>query len=550
MSSERNKKAGKKSRAKTGSRDHLNLLVARSTNQSHNNNSETPEDTEGNGRDGPSEEELQGEQQQRIMTQRQQKHSPFVDSCLHAAPESVQLYLELCDMYHRISNPGVVISLRYRTAKLMPATEPTFSAADLLPLADLFLMRPHLVVHVTCLDFSRSKVRSHGAVVLAQLLRHGASTVTHLHLDGNMIGPHGAKVLAEVFLDGANTTLTELKLKGNQIRGAGALAWADALGRCATPTETTIISPAKRDQLRVAEGNSEGANANSNGSVKKRAKKKALNAPNGKSRGKEQVSATSQEVTRLGERCCCLAEVDFSMNMIGWHGVDALKEVERKLGGTVRLNTDDNLVFPEVMNSLTHGLGFLFCFVGSWYMLKKTLQGEGRPLEFWSCLVYCFTLILLYFSSTFYHIFFMTRNIRYVFGVLDHCAIYLLIAGSYTPILCILLGDKTYVIWLLVMLWVCCMLGILVAAMSEKGHEKLSLALYLMMGWSCLFCGSDIVARLPSHGLQLLLGGGLAYTGGVPFFVADKYLFHAIWHVFVLAGSIFHYFTVYFYVLT
>ncbi len=134
---------------------------------------------------------------------------------------------------------------------------------------------------------------------------------------------------------------------------------------------------------------------------------------------------------------------------------------------------------------------------------------------------------------------------------IDHCAIYILITGSYTPFLRIALEDKplgsTY---LLIFLYLCCAGGVFVEAFYNTWvHKpKFSLTMYLGMGWSCLICMPDLMEVLPREATNLIILGGVGYTSGVPFFVRNNNLDHSIWHCFVLAGSIFHWFCVYLYV--
>ena len=130
----------------------------------------------------------------------------------------------------------------------------------------------------------------------------------------------------------------------------------------------------------------------------------------------------------------------------------------------------------------------------------------------------------------------------------DHCAIYILIAGSYTPFLRISLEDKVLgSVYLLSFLWICCLGGIFVEAFHPNWiyKSKFSLAMYLGMGWSCLVCIPDLREKLSDEAVQLIILGGIAYTSGVPFFVRNNNLDHSIWHLFVLAGSILHWLCVY-----
>ena len=201
------------------------------------------------------------------------------------------------------------------------------------------------------------------------------------------------------------------------------------------------------------------------------------------------------------------------------------------------------------MNCITHGLGILFGIIGTYALTK---QVQHLPLHYRvSCAIYSASVIVLYTSSTLYHSFFALKTTKFIFKVFDRCAIYLLIAGSYTPFLMIALHhEPRWSLHLLLFIWGCAISGILVEAFfqSWKHKSKFSLSMYLGMGWSCLTCMSDMIEVLPNSALALIVAGGLAYTGGVPFFVRNNNLDHSLWHLFVLAGSIFHWLAVYWYV--
>ena len=192
-----------------------------------------------------------------------------------------------------------------------------------------------------------------------------------------------------------------------------------------------------------------------------------------------------------------------------------------------------------------------------------------------SCSIYSGSLVVLYLVSTLYHSFFSLKRTQWVFQILDKSAIYILIAGSYTPFLQIVLGHKTvWSVYLLAFLWLCCVMGIWVEFAYPYSPRKgtFSLAMYLAMGWSCVVCLPEVVEILPESMIWMFLGG-VAYTGGVPFFLRSnskykskqsdslvtnfsslmilcsiKDLDHAIWHLFVLAGSILHWCGIYFHV--
>lgn len=201
------------------------------------------------------------------------------------------------------------------------------------------------------------------------------------------------------------------------------------------------------------------------------------------------------------------------------------------------------------MNGITHGVGVLLCMLGG-YLLSQRVKDQTY-IHTISCGIYTSSLLALYLSSTLFHSFFTMLNTRYVFQVMDKCAIYILIAGSYTPFLQIMMADRLVLSYgLLGFLWLCGGLGIGVEAMypNWRWRGTFSLSMYLGMGWAALICLPEMQTRLPIGCIHLVLLGGVAYTAGVPFFVRNNNLDHAIWHIFVLSGSVLHWLAVFIYV--
>ena len=156
-------------------------------------------------------------------------------------------------------------------------------------------------------------------------------------------------------------------------------------------------------------------------------------------------------------------------------------------------------------------------------------------------------MIVLYFSSTLYHSF-RPGRLKHIFRIIDHSAVYLLIAGTYTPFtLGVLYGAWGWT--LLVLIWVLALAGVALKFLRRMSHPVISTVLYLLMGWLIVVAIDPIYTRLPAAGLAWLVAGGLAYTAGTIFFVYDSRLRygHFIWHWFVLAGTTCHYFAVYWY---
>lgn len=226
--------------------------------------------------------------------------------------------------------------------------------------------------------------------------------------------------------------------------------------------------------------------------------------------------------------CLCpqagIIEADISNNRIGYRGCVTIEKaiIERSKNQKLpplTIDMEANLVFQEIMNSVTHGLGVVLAFIGA-SMLSSRVQGLSDR-HFWSCAVYSTSLVVLYTSSTLYHSFFSLRTPRQIFQVMDKSAIYVLIAGSYTPFLQIVLAhEPLWSTYLLGFLWTCCIMGIWVEFAYPEWHYLgyFSLTMYLAMGWSCVVCLPEIATILPEI-IPWFFFGGVAYTGGVPFFV-------------------------------
>lgn len=193
----------------------------------------------------------------------------------------------------------------------------------------------------------------------------------------------------------------------------------------------------------------------------------------------------------------------------------------------------------EWLNGLTHGFGLFLSLLGIFFLVMPALD-SNEPWKLFSFTVYGLSLILLYAASTVYH---TLKQPKYKkrFRTIDHCAIYLLIAGSYTPFTLVpLLGS---IGWLLFgVIWSLACVGIFLKCCFLHRFQRFSTALYLLMGWLVIIAVEPLMNTFPYEGLLWLLMGGLSYTFGVLFFVTDKRKYHhAIWHLFVLGGSACHY---------
>ncbi len=196
----------------------------------------------------------------------------------------------------------------------------------------------------------------------------------------------------------------------------------------------------------------------------------------------------------------------------------------------------------ELANTVTHGIGLALSLVGFVVLLVLAVM-RGSAWHIVSCAIYGSTLVCLYAASTLYHGIASPR-LKRVLKVFDHSAIFLLIAGTYTPFLLVNLRGG----WgwsLLGIVWGLAMAGIIFKFLFVDHFKILSTAVYLLMGWLALIAVKPLLVLVPLGGLLWLLAGGLLYTSGVVFYAWKRIPYnHVIWHVFVLAGSACHYFAV------
>jgi len=197
-------------------------------------------------------------------------------------------------------------------------------------------------------------------------------------------------------------------------------------------------------------------------------------------------------------------------------------------------------------NSITHGVGAVFALAGAVYLIVASTRGDAWLIV--SCAIYASTLVLVYLCSTLYHSLVRTRA-RHVFHVLDHSAIYLLIAGTYTPFMLVSMRGPAG--WaLLGVVWCLAIAGVVFKSLAIGRFPAASATVYLLMGWCVVFGIRPLLHAISWHGMAWIAAGGLAYTLGILFFAYDRlHFFHALWHVFVLTGSVAHYFAVLFYVI-
>ncbi len=201
------------------------------------------------------------------------------------------------------------------------------------------------------------------------------------------------------------------------------------------------------------------------------------------------------------------------------------------------------MYYGEKLNSISHLVGAVLALVGLGALLTVSIQNND-PMQLVSFSIFGGTMVLMYTMSTLYHSF-HPPGLKKLFKIFDHVSIYILIAGSYTPFILTDLSNQTG-IKILALVWSFALLGILSEVfLTGKAVKIGQVIIYLGMGWACSLDIDGLKASLPEEGFFWLVAGGVAYTAGVVFYVADKMkLFnhaHGVWHLFVLAGSMSHF---------
>ena len=198
----------------------------------------------------------------------------------------------------------------------------------------------------------------------------------------------------------------------------------------------------------------------------------------------------------------------------------------------------------EIANSISHGLGLVLALVAAPFLVISAMRaGSFRFII--GAGVFSATMVLLYLASTLYHA--LTHvGAKRLFRLFDHCAIFILIAGTYTPFsLGVLRGPWGWT--LLIIVWTLAIAGITIKAIKGTCHSWITLALYILMGWLAVVATKPILTLVPLPGILLILAGGIAYTGGLAFFAGQRRYSHFIWHLFVIAGTTCHFFAVLWY---
>lgn len=201
----------------------------------------------------------------------------------------------------------------------------------------------------------------------------------------------------------------------------------------------------------------------------------------------------------------------------------------------------------EIFNSISHGIAAIASIIG--FIALIMFSNINQKWVLFSTIIYGLSLIVLYTSSTLYHGF-RNKKIKHIFRVLDHCSIFILIAGTYTPIVLISIGGTTGW-WIFGIQWTLVLIGLIFKIFYTGKYEIISILIYIIMGWMIVFKWNHLTSTISNSAFNLILAGGIIYTIGIFFYLLDtkiKY-FHFIWHLFVITGSILHYIVIFKYVV-
>lgn len=196
----------------------------------------------------------------------------------------------------------------------------------------------------------------------------------------------------------------------------------------------------------------------------------------------------------------------------------------------------------EIANAVTHGIGTLLAVAALVLLIVfATRYGDGWYIT--SYTIYGISMFILYLGSTLYHSI-ISKNAKKILRIFDHAAIYLLIAGTYTPFTLTILRGKTGW-WIFGVIWTLAIVGILMKVFWVGKYEGISTMVYIIMGWLIIFAIRKLFILIPTQGIILLVAGGIIYTIGAVLFMFDKIPYnHAVWHLFVIGGSACHFFCI------
>ncbi|MBG9979990.1 hemolysin III family protein [Facklamia sp. DSM 111018] len=223
-----------------------------------------------------------------------------------------------------------------------------------------------------------------------------------------------------------------------------------------------------------------------------------------------------------------------------------MKRSQSSTSTSVTKPQDKHHLWAEVLNAITHGIAAIMSIIGTVFLIKKGLNAESK-ISIIAYMIYGLSLITLFSNSTLYHSLTFTK-FKKIFQKLDHSSIYLLIAGTYTPYLMVSIGGKMGYLFL-TLIWALAFIGITFEMITINRFPRLSTFMYLGLGWLGLLIFYPLFKSIEINGVVLLAVGGLFYSLGTIFYsMKHNRWMHVVWHLFVLAGALFMFISIYQYV--
>jgi len=249
-----------------------------------------------------------------------------------------------------------------------------------------------------------------------------------------------------------------------------------------------------------------------------------------------------------------LKVLDLTNNQLGYDSIRQL-ECSCKESQLVLMKAG-NFVFEEILNAASHAIGFLLSVVGACVLMNASVElGHATDYHYWACAVYSFSLLYLFLASTCYHSSFMLPRAHDILQILDNIGIYVLIAGTYTPLLLIGLHNSSKGIKLLICEWLFAAVSSMFTVYADLNHpfnNNVKLVSFIVMGGAALAIFGDLTSFLPLDCIILYALGAIAYVAGIPFFVlaeSRQPINHTVWHLFVLLAATIHWFATYQYIV-
>eukprot|EP01084_Bolivina_argentea_P126621 224165_1 len=494
-------------------------------------------------------------------------------------------YLSACQQYHSRIDSGVIVTIRNELKSYKPSI--TLEDNDLLAICEAFIDLDHLQSlnlaecmisgngayllcellrknkHIQAIDLRYNKISDLGAQALSEILQIEGSQLTQLTLHYNKITERGAFHLAQGLK--INTVLEELDISHNSLGSYGAKIIRAALMERSilqTANQLCIASPQhaqiKEFQLNDTQNQSDDLSSKVSPESKtlvtkdqKIVKHKDHDEESRCSHDTDEKACTSPMQLRRERSSMLRSPYRPSKQILErWMTPSQLEFLQAQLG--IFIKFEGNFFKEEVFNSVTHGLGLLLSIIASIVLMHES--------SYYSLLcqvasgIFCFTLFFMYLSSTLYHSFTYVPCARHVFSVFDYCSIFLLIAGTYTPVLLVGFNHSPFHSLILFgIMWSVAILGVAYSAYADPHDDKWKklTVLYLIMSYSSLVCAKPFVQTFATMAWVWIAAGGAFYTAGVWFIANDATvpIFHSIWHICVIFGSACHFFCILWYIV-